>query len=312
MKRTIGAFASAAVVFALLAPGPSTALSAERFPALINLPPGWLPEGVATGHGPVIYAGSRRHGAIYAADLRTGRGQVVVPPQEGRIAVGLAFDPRTNFIFAAGGPGGAAYVYDAATGASVGSYALAAGPGATFVNDVVVTRDGAYLTESQRPVIYRIPLGPGGRLPDPEEVETIPLGGDYQHGPGFNANGIEATPNGDRLIIVQSNTGLLFSVHPRTGDAAAIDLNGYSVTAGDGLLLEGRTIYVVRNQLNLIAEIQLSPDLSNGELVEEITSPHFDVPTTLARFGNGLYAVNARFTSGNSPDLTYAIVHVGR
>src|SRR5262245_19741558 len=181
MNRMIGTSAAAVVLFAQLAAPSSPAFCAENSPELIELPAGWLPEGVATGRGPVIYAGSRRHGAIYAADLRTGRGRVVVPPQEGRIAVGLAFDRRTNFIFAAGGPGGAAYVYDARTGESVAAYPLAVTPGPTFVNDVVVTRDAAYLTESQRPVIYRIPLGPGGRLPDPAAVETLALGGDYQH-----------------------------------------------------------------------------------------------------------------------------------
>jgi hypothetical protein len=67
----------------------STTIEAKSFPSVINLPNGWLPEGVAVGNGGVIYAGSRRHGAIYAADLKTGDGQVLVPPQVGRIARGL-------------------------------------------------------------------------------------------------------------------------------------------------------------------------------------------------------------------------------
>jgi hypothetical protein len=290
---------------------PALKLSANTWPAIINLPNGWLPEGVVVGRGPVIYAGSRRHGAIYAADLRTGQGFVAVPPQQGRIAVGLAFDSRTNYIFVAGGPAGAAYVYDAATGESLQAYQLA-GPGPTFVNDAVVTRDAAYLTDSLQPAVYRIPLGPGGRLPEPDAVATLPLGGDYQHLPGFNANGIESTQAGDRLILVQSNTGLLFNVDPNTGVAGTIEIGGYSVTAGDGILLEGQTLYVVRNQLNLIAEIKLAPSLSSGELVDELTNPNFDIPTTLDRFGDSLYVVNARFTSGTSPDLTYTIVRLER
>ena len=290
---------------------PALKLSANTWPVTINLPNGWLPEGVVAGRGHVIYAGSRRHGAIYAADLRTGQGFVAVPPQQGRIAVGLAFDRRTNYIFVAGGPAGAAYVYDASTGESLQAYQLA-GPGPTFVNDAVVTRDAAYLTDSLQPVIYRIPLGPGGRLPEPGAVATMPLGGEYQHLPGFNANGIESTPAGDRLILVQSNIGLLFNVDPNTGEAATIDLGGYSVTAGDGILLQGKTLYVVRNQLNLIAEIKLAPGHSSGSLVDEHTNPNFDIPTTLDRFGDGLYVVNARFSSGTSPDLTYTIVRLER
>ena len=37
--------------------------------------------------------------------------------------------------------------------------------------------------------------------------------------PGFNANGIALTPNGRALLVVQSATGLLFRVNPRTGEA---------------------------------------------------------------------------------------------
>src|ERR671918_2531448 len=98
----------------------SPAVEADSFPSIIDLPNGWLPEGVAVGEGPVLYAGSRRHGAVYAADLRTGDGRNVVEPRtDGRIAVGLAFDPRSDFIFVAGGGGGAGYVYNAETGDDV-------------------------------------------------------------------------------------------------------------------------------------------------------------------------------------------------
>jgi len=308
MRKTLWMFASVALALALLAGLAPAAQAAQSFPDVISLPNGWLPEGVVTGKGPVIYAGSRRNGAIYAADLRTGEGRILVPGVEGRIAVGLGFDRRSDYLFAAGGAAGNAFVYDATTGAEVGAYQFASG--ATFVNDVIVTRDAAYFTDSQQAALYRLALGPGGSLP--ASFDTIPLGGDFSLAAGFNANGIEATPDGKRLIIVQSGTGLLFSVDPQTGVATTIDLGGYSVTNGDGLLLEGRTLYVVRNQNNLIAAIRLSPDLSSGELIAEITDSDFDVPTTVARFGGSLYAVNARFSSGNSPDLEYDIVRVNR
>jgi sugar lactone lactonase YvrE len=296
------------VAAALLAPAAAPARAAERFPGVIALPDGWRPEGVATGRGPVLYAGSLANGAIYAADLRTGDGAILVPGQAGRVAVGLSFDARTNSIFVAGGPTGQAQVYDAASGALAREYALTA-PG-TFVNDVIVTRDAAYFTNSALPEIYRIPLGPGGRLAAPGAVETIPLSGDYQQVPGFNANGIEATPDGEELIIVNSAAGALYRVAPRTGVAARIDLGGVSVSAGDGLRLRGRTLYVVRNLLNEIAVVALAPDLGRGEVVGTITDPNFDVPTTVAAFGDALYAVNARFTTPPTPSTPYTIVRV--
>jgi hypothetical protein len=296
------------LVVALLAPVPASARAAETFPDVIQLPNGWLPEGVVTGHGPVIYSGSRANGAIYAADLRTGEGAILVPGQAGRVAVGLSFDPRTNYIFVAGGPTGKAYVYDAATGAQVQEYTLTA-PG-TFVNDVIVTRDAAYFTNSNLAEYYRVPLGPGGEPAAPDAVETIPLSGDWQQVTGFNANGIEATPNGEQLIIVNSTTGALYSVAPQTGVATQIDLGGDSVMNGDGLLLRGHTLYVVQNRDNQIAVVELAPDLSRGDVVSTITNSNFDTPTTIAAFGDALYAVNARFNTPPTPDTTYTIVRV--
>lgn len=311
MRRTLWAMASATLALTLLLAAAPPAMATERFPEVISLPNGWLPEGVVTGKGPVIYAGSRRDGAIYAADLRTGEGSVLVPGREGRIAVGLSFDRRSDYIFAAGGANGNAFVYDADTGAEVGSFTFTSGV-PTFINDVIVTREAAYFTNSQRAEFYRVPLGPRGSLPAGGAFTTIPLGGDWAQAAGFNANGIEATPNGKSLIIVQSGTGFLFKVDPATGVAQRIDLGGALVTAGDGILLEGKTLYVVRNSFNLIAEIRLAPDLLSGTVVGELTDPDFDIPTTVARFGDGLYAVNARFSSGSSPDLSYSIVRVER
>jgi sugar lactone lactonase YvrE len=311
MRRTLWMIASATLALVLVTGvAPARAQAAQTFPDTIPLPNGWLPEGVVTGKGAVIYAGSRANGAIYEADLRTGEGRILVPGTPDRIAVGLSFDERSGYIFAAGGANGNAFVYDSRTGAEVGAYQFASAP--TFVNDVIVTRKAAYFTDSQRPVLYRVPLGPGGSLSELGDFEIIPLSGDYQHVAGFNANGIEASPNGKHLIIVHSTLGLLYKVDPATGVATTIDIGGYSVSNGDGLLLQGRTLYVVRNRNNLIAEFRLASDYASGELVSEITNTDFDVPTTVARFGDSLYAVNARFTTPPTPQTEYDIVRVER
>jgi sugar lactone lactonase YvrE len=309
MRRLPWTMASVFVFVALLlAFAPAGVRAAQTYPDEIALPNGWLPEGIVTGHGPVIYSGSRANGAIYAANLRTGEGEIVVPGQTGRVSVGLSFDARTNYIFAAGGGTGKAYVYDVDTGALVREYTLTAPP--TFVNDVIVTREAAYFTDSARAVYYRVPLGSGGQLADQSAVETIALTGEFQQGSGNSSNGIEATPNGKELIIVNSSLGLLYRVDPLSGEATVIDLGGASVTMGDGLLLHGRTLYVVRNRINQIVVVKLAPDLSSGAVVGTLTQPNFDVPTTIAEFGNALYVVNARFTTPPTPDTTYNIVRV--
>jgi sugar lactone lactonase YvrE len=227
----------------------------------------------------------------------------------GRVTVGLSFDKRSGYLFAAGGGTGQAFVFDTRTGQELASYALA-GQG-SFINDVIVTREAAYFTNSFQAVLYKLPLSGGGGLPDPSQVQTLPLSGEWVQSPGFNANGIEATPNGKTLIVVNSGQGNLYRVNPDTGEAKLMDLGGASVTAGDGLLLDGKTLYVVRNQLNRIAVVRLSNDLSSGQVEgEDITNPAFRVPTTIAEFGNSLYAVNARFGVPNPAEADYDVVRV--
>jgi len=275
---------------------------------VIPLPNGFQPEGIASGTGTTFYVGSIPTGAIYRGDFRTGEGEILVDPVTGRSATGLKYDRRSGFLFVSGAMTGKAFVYDAQTGDLVAEYQLSTDP--SFINDVVITRDAAYFTNSFQPVIYRIPLEQNGSLAS-TEAETIPLGGEYQFTPGrFNANGIAATANGKTLIIVNSSEGALYQVDPDTGNATRIDLGGGSVPNGDGILLQGKTLYVVQNSLNQIAVIELSPDLSSGTIESLLTSPNFRVPTTIAKFGNALYAVNARFGTPPTPDTEYEVVRV--
>lgn len=283
----------------------------KAFPNVIPLPDGFQPEGIATGKGHTFYVGSIPTGAVYRGDLRTGEGDVLVPAQEGRAAIGLKYDERTGLLFVAGGPTGFAYVYNGETGENVAEIQLTTGP--AFINDVVITQDAAYFTNSQQLVIYRVPLRNNGKLPGSPTVEEIPLSGDYVFTPGaFNANGIAATPNGKTLIIVNSVDGLLYNVDPDTGEATLIDLGGDTVPNGDGILLQGKTLYVVQNRLNQIAVVELNSDLTEGTIVDTITDSDFRVPTTIARFGNSLYAVNARFGTTPTPDTEYEVVRVSR
>jgi sugar lactone lactonase YvrE len=286
----------------------AAAASARPFPELIALPTGFQPEGIAIGRGATFYVGSIPTGAIYRGDLRSGEGAVLVPPQTGRMAVGLAFD-RRNRIWVAGGPTGQGYVYDADTGQSLAAYQLA--PGApTFVNDVVVTKDAAWFTDSLRAVLYRVPIARNGALGTQADVETVPLSGDFVLQPGFNVNGIDATRNGKTLVVVQTNTGQLFRVDPDTGNADRIELAGGDVRFGDGILLDGKTLYVVQNQLNRVAVVQLAPDLGSGTIVDHLTHPALDVPTTIDEFGRRLYVVNARFGTPNPGSAAYNVVQL--
>jgi sugar lactone lactonase YvrE len=290
---------------------PATA-GASTFPDTIRLPDGWQPEGIASGRGTSLYVGSIPTGAVWKADARTGRGDVLVEGQEGRAAIGIKVD-RRNRLFVAGGPTGKAFVYDARTGDDLASYQLTPeGTAATFVNDVAVTHSAAYFTDSLNQQLYVVPLGRMGGLPDQDEVRVLPLTGDLAYVPGeFNLNGIAAAQGGRVLLAVQSNTGLLFRINARTGATRQVDLGGASLTNGDGLLLTGRVLFVVRNRLNQIDVVELSRSLDQGRVVATLTDPDFDVPTTIAFQAGRLYAVNARFGNPDPANARYDIVRVG-
>ncbi len=140
-------------------------------------------------------------------------------------------------------------------------------------------------------------------------VTTLPLSGEWVQGAGNNANGISTTPDGRTLLVINSSNGTLYRVDPGSGNAAAVD-SDVLLTAGDGLLREGRTMYVVQNRLNQIAVLRLDKRGTSAELADTITSANFDVPTTVARWGDRLYLPNARFTTPPTPDTTYTVVQV--
>ena len=158
-------------------------------------------------------------------------------------------------------------------------------------------------------MLYRVALGPAGRPGPGSPVQPIPLTGDIQYTTGFNANGIDATPNGKQLVIVQSNTGKLFTVTP-AGVTREIDLGGGSVPNGDGILLAGKILYVVQNRDNKIARIALDPRLRSGRITGYLTDPDFRVPTTIDDHGRRLYAVNARFGTPPTPTTDYDLVQL--
>jgi hypothetical protein len=305
MRRTVLLL----LALAVLTP---TALAQGSFPDVIPLPNGFNPEGIATGNGDTFYVGSIPTGAVVQGSLRTGEVQPLVPGAPGRAATGLKYNHGRLWVSGAGT--GKGFVYDAQTGATVSVLELASPPASqtapSFVNDVVVTPSAAFFTDSMRPVLYRVSTARGG---DPGAITRLPLTGDYRHVAGkFNLNGIDAAKGGQLLIAVQTETGKLFAINPRTGGTDEIDLGGATLPFGDGILLQGQTLFVVQNQLDRIAVVRLSPGLRTGTITGFLTDDDLDVPTTIAPFGNDLYAVNARFGRATPQDQHFDVVKVRR
>ncbi|QXE33529.1 superoxide dismutase [Streptomyces sp. GMY02] len=282
----------------------ATAAHAAAWPAEFPLPDGFLPEGITIDARPYAYMGSRANGAVYRTDLRTGEGGFIHQGTTGTVAIGLKLD-HDGLLYIAGGGGGSARVVDSRTGRLVATYQLTDSTG-HFINDAILLGDRAWFTDSRDSVLYGVPRGRGG------EIRSLPLSGDWVQTPDVNnANGIVGTPDGRGLIVVSSTPGKLYHVSLKTGRATDIALNGATdVANGDGLLRIGRTLYVVQNRLNLISVFSLDAQVRSATLRRTITDPRFDVPTTVARRGDRLYLVNARFTSPQTPETTFNAVAV--
>ena len=145
-----------------------------RFPETITLPNdavagdlGFRPEGIVV-KGNTAYAGSLVDGTIVTANLQTGQTAPLVAA-DGDPAVGLKI--AGPLLLVAGGPSGELRAYDHRSGKEVAVRHI---PEAGFVNDLTVAGDTAYFTDSQRAVIYALPLD-GDTVGEPREIS---LGGD--------------------------------------------------------------------------------------------------------------------------------------
>jgi hypothetical protein len=282
-------------------PAPMAASPAPMAADGVDLPAGWQPEGIAR-LGDALYVGSLADGAIYRIDATTREGSILVPGTEGSVAAGIEADEPNGRIWVAGGPTGEVRVYAADSGDLLETYTF---EGAGFLNDLAFNGDGVYVTDSNVAQLAVIPLGADGSLPTRRAVGTVPLTGDlvYQ-ADAFNANGIVAADDGS-LILVQSVTGGLFLVDPSGGYTTAIDAGGADLTFGDGLELDGSTLYVARNQAEVIATLELDESRASATLVSEATSDDLDIPTTMARSGDDLWIVNARFGTEATAETPY-------
>lgn len=311
-----------ALVFCTLSIG---AAAQQNWPEAIAIPAGFEAEGIELGKGHEFFLGafsfssvfgplfmvdppheqSLLAGAIYKGNLRTGEGAILAPPT-GKPVSGLSYDPRTDYLYAATGftdlsngssDSQGVIVYDASSGEVITEIEFGGG---IVINDVLVTRTGVYCTDSFNPDLYKIVLEKGGRLPSTPVVEVIPMPG-FEMGGRFNANGLVGDFDGRQLVIVNISTGVLYRVDTASGEASPLEIEGAEqlFPNGDGLYLDGRTLYIMQNFLDKIAVVQLSEDLSGGEFIRNIPGEGeinpLNVATSIIGFGNSLYAINTHF-----------------
>jgi hypothetical protein len=292
------------------AAGASPAGQSGKFPARIDLPNGFFPEGIESGPGTSFFVGSLLDGAIWRGDLRTGAGALLAAGAPGRASAGIAYEARRNRIWVAGvGPplfgSSDVRVYDASSGELLATYQP---PGVGLLNDVAVTRKAVYVTDSSFPQLVVIPLPKDGSLPPSAATAILPVGGDFVQTPGFNLNGIVA--KGGVLLVAQSEAGKLLRVDPVTGDADEVDLGGATLSYPDGLELLGHKLYVVRPFDNRVTVVSLGWRLASGVVLGDLTDPSLDIPATATVAAGRLWAVNLRFTTPVEPTTPYWITQL--
>ena len=335
-----------AVVFCTLSMG---AAAQHNWPEAIPIPIGFEAEGIELGKGHEFFVGANslaslfgeaffgiRHetselaGAIYKGNLRTGKGAILSPPT-GKSVSGLSYDHRTNYLYAATGIGfgdvsgnftfteQGVTVYDASSGDIIREITFGDGTGIT-INDCLVARRGVYCTDSFNPVLYKVVLEEGGRLPLAHVVEEIPMPG-FEMVPGFNANGLVGKFDGRQLVIVNITSGVLYRVDTASGHANPIEIEGDEqlFADGDGLYLDGRTLYIMQNFSDKIAVVKLSKDFSRGEFIRNIPGEGefnpLNVATTIIGFGNSIYAINTNIFErifGNPAEVQSDVVRLAK
>lgn len=257
-----------------------------------------FPEGI-TVEGRYFYVSSTTDGAVLRGDLRRPDrpAEVFLPGGEDGRTTARGLDATRDLLLVAGGPTGSLFAYDRDSGELLGVFSAPGG----FVNDVRVAPDGdVYATDSRLDLVYRVSAerlrsGSGA-------LEVFSRGSAGDPVGVFNANGIAVTPDGRYLVVVQSDTGRLFRISTADGSLREIDLGGARVPAGDGIVLQGRTLYVVQNRLETVTEVRLSGDLGRGRVVSSVTDPSFAFPTTAALAHGRLLVVNSQFDQRADPD----------
>ncbi len=285
-----------------------------------------FPEGIA--HDPaagLFYVGSTEDGTIYRGDLATGVVEAWLPggADERTAVTGLKVDAAGRLI-ACGRATGRIFVYDTATGALLARFWNGRDEG-TLVNDAAIAPDGsAYVTDSFVPVLYRVDLAalparaeatpPSGISEQESEVFLDFEGSDLTYADGFNANGIVATEDGAALLIVQFNTGRLYRVEIATRSVSEVSLDGGDLRGGDGLALDGSTLWVLLDTTGELVRVELGPDNASATIAARLTDPTFAYPTTLALVGDGTaLVVNSQLdmTEGSaSPELPFTVSRV--
>lgn len=266
-----------------------------------------FPEGIA--YDPKdgnIYTGSAVTGLIFRVvpqvpsstfgTIVTREG-TAIPGEVFPAALGMELDGSRLWV--AGGRSGRMAVLDTGTGRVVKQFETPATPQG-LIDDVAVVNGTAYFTDSSRPTLWRVAT-------KRDQIGAVEAWLQFKGSPlvyesGTNLGGIAATTDGRSLIVVQTNKGLLFRISLADRKITPIDVGDEALTSGDGLALDGQTLYVVRQVEQEIVTIELSADLSKGRVRNRFRNTALRWPAGAVKVGDRLLVVNTQFNTRNTND----------
>jgi Cu-Zn family superoxide dismutase len=254
---------------------------------------GVFPEGITEDpDGATFYVSSYAQGTIFRGRLDEPETEVwLAAGADGRTrAAGMAVDPAGRLLVC-GGDTGRLFGYDTTSGALVARHTV---PGRSLLNDVCVAGGYAYVTDSVRPVLWRVPLGDA--IGAPEEWLTVPDPGELPY-----LNGIVALDAGRTLLVAAQGTGTLWRIDVAAATAEQIDVGGVPVN-GDGLVVVDDLVYVCDNidlpdggADHVLTALRPAPDRRSAALVGRWPQRHRDTPTTVAHLADRLLLVHSQF-----------------
>lgn len=252
-----------------------------------------FPEGITyqptTGD---FFVNSIVSGTVFRGNIADDTVEVFLPGgQDGRTeVVGMKADRRGRLLMAGGGSG-RLYAYDTRDGTLLANLWNGKAARESFLNDLALGPDGtAYITDSFNPVIYRVRPTLTTLEPWLDLSDTV-----VRYADGFNLNGIAASADGRYLLTVQLNTGQLYRIDIPGKTVTAVDLGGVPLEGGDGLILDGTTLYVVQFFADRIVQVDLDADLLHGRVAASFGERALIRPTTIVKVGQHLLVVNSQF-----------------
>lgn len=276
---------------------------------VLALPNGFSPDGIAVSKEGTIYAASIVSGQIVKGNVNgVGITEFLVDTEINGGAWGMDLTKNGKYLWVAGGLGGTVRSYDSNTGELVADVILS---NFGIINDLIVTEDAVYITNSGFPLIYKIPLNTEGEQSGAASVIKLSSSINSDEALDVSFNGIAYDANSTRLIANDPSKGTYYSIDPGTGETILIDSQGV-FNSNDGLAIDVDYLFGVDSGKNQVTIFELADNLSRAERNRVITTDIFDVPTLIALDDTYMYVVNGKLTTEGGPDVPYEIVRIPR